>query len=97
MFCSNANAGTVSGGGNRVNVDLDLGGTPFLWMSFEAVSSGLRLQSPRVEWPWDKLHEVKESLTYFWWICEWFPIKRLSYDDSDSTTNLYVSSLSSVI
>ncbi|EDR08351.1 uncharacterized protein LACBIDRAFT_294115 [Laccaria bicolor S238N-H82] len=87
--CSNANTGTVSGGGNRDNLDLDLGGTPFLWMSFEAVSSGLRLQSPRVEWPWDKLHEVQESLTYTWWICEWFPIKRLSYEGPDSTTNLW--------
>ncbi|KAF8960786.1 hypothetical protein BDZ97DRAFT_1831829 [Flammula alnicola] len=71
------------GGGNQPNVDLNLGRTPFLWMSFEAVSSGMRLQPSEVEWPWDKLDEVKESLTSVWWVLEWIPffIKRLSYKD----------------
>ncbi|KIM36837.1 hypothetical protein M413DRAFT_285325 [Hebeloma cylindrosporum] len=73
------------GGGNQANLDLDLGGTPFLWMSFEAVSCGLRLRPTKVEWNLEHLHDVKESLTGVWKIFEWMPFKRLSYKDESST------------
>ena len=79
-----------SGGGNQLNHDLDLGKTPFLWMSFEAVSCGLRLRPTRVEWPWDHLQDMKESLTGVWHIFEWIPFKRLSYQDELSTVYRYV-------
>ena len=79
-----------SGGGNQANLDLDLGGTPFLWMSFEAVSCGLRLRPTKVEWNLDHLQDVKESLTGIWHIFEWMPFKRLSYQDESSTIYGYV-------
>ena len=78
-----------SGGGNRANPDLDLGGTPFLWMSFEAVSCGLRLRPTKVEWNLDHLQDVKESLTGVWHMFEWVPFKRLSYQDESSTVYRY--------
>ena len=74
-----------SGGGNQSNRDLDQGSTPFLWMSFEAVSFGLRLRPTRVDWPWGHLQDVKESLTGPWHAFERIPFKRLSYQDESST------------
>ena len=79
-----------SGGGNQLNRDLDLGRTPFLWMSFEAVSCGLHLRPTRVEWRWDHLQDMKESLTGVWHIFEWIPVKTLSYQDESSTVYRYV-------
>lgn len=73
-----------------MNRDLDLGRVSFLWMSFEAVSCGLRLRPTRVEWRWDRLHEMKESLTGVWHVLEWIPFKTLSYRDESSTVYRYV-------
>jgi len=89
MYLS-SDIGRKSGGGNQSNLDLDLGGTPFLWMSFEAVSCGLRLRPTKVEWNLDHLQDVKESLTGVWRIFEWMPFKRLSYQDESSTIYRYV-------
>ncbi|KAF8507499.1 hypothetical protein JB92DRAFT_3084052 [Gautieria morchelliformis] len=74
------------GGGNELNLTLELGRTSGLWMSSEAISSGLQMRPTKVDWDWKNLGEVKESLTPVWRIFEWFPIKRLSYKDSSSTT-----------
>ncbi|KAF8588043.1 hypothetical protein K439DRAFT_1336270 [Ramaria rubella] len=74
------------GGGNQLNVGLDLGKTPFLWMKYEAASNGLDLKQGKVEWDWQKLDDVQESLTGPWRVLEWLPFKRLSYKDRTSTT-----------
>jgi hypothetical protein len=55
-------------------------------MSYEAISSGLQMQTTKVDWDWNNLGEVKESLTWVWHIFEWLPIPRLSYEDALSTT-----------
>jgi hypothetical protein len=75
-----------SGGGNQLNVNLKLGKTSGLWMSYEAISSGLQMRPTKVDWDWQNLGNVKESLTPVWRIFEWIPFKRLSYKDSSSTT-----------
>ncbi|KAF8532009.1 hypothetical protein JB92DRAFT_3104395 [Gautieria morchelliformis] len=74
------------GGGNQLNLNLELGKTSGLWMSYEAISSGLLMWPTKVDWDWNNLGEVKESLTPVWHILEWLPFKRLSYKDSASTT-----------
>ncbi|KAF8507498.1 hypothetical protein JB92DRAFT_3121813 [Gautieria morchelliformis] len=74
------------GGGNQLNLNLELGKTSGLWMSYEAISNGLQMRPTKVDWDWKNLGEVKESLTAVWRIFEWLPIKRLSYKDSSSTT-----------
>ncbi|KAF8523846.1 hypothetical protein JB92DRAFT_2883113, partial [Gautieria morchelliformis] len=74
------------GGGNQLNLNLKLGKTSGLWMSYEAISNGLQMRPTKVDWDWKNLGEVKESLTLVWQIFEWLPIKRLSYKDSSSTT-----------
>ncbi|KAF8493850.1 hypothetical protein JB92DRAFT_3084909 [Gautieria morchelliformis] len=69
-----------------LNLNLELGKTSGLWMSYEAISNGLQMRPTKVDWDWKNLGEVKESLTPVWHIFEWLPIKRLSYKDSSSTT-----------
>jgi len=78
--------GNGSGGGNQLNVNLDLGRTPGLWMMSEAINSGALLRPKKVEWDWQNLGAVKESLTGFWHLFEWVPFRRLSYENSTSTT-----------
>ena len=73
-----------------MNLDLQRGGTSVLWMSFEAVSCGLRLRPTKVKWHLDHLKDVKESLTGVWHMFEWIPFKRLSYQDESSTSYRYV-------
>ncbi|KAF8463189.1 hypothetical protein JB92DRAFT_2838920 [Gautieria morchelliformis] len=75
-----------SGGGNQLNLNLKLGKTSGLWMSYEAISHGLQMRPTKVDWDWKNLGEVKESLTPVWHIFEWLPFKRLSYKDLSSTT-----------
>ncbi|TDL30078.1 hypothetical protein BD410DRAFT_850420 [Rickenella mellea] len=60
--------------------------SPFLWMTYEAASIGLRLEATQVGWKWDDIGEVRESLTSVWRIFEWIPFKRLTYKDETSTT-----------
>jgi hypothetical protein len=52
----------------------------------EAINSGALLKPKKVEWDWQNLDVVKESLTGVWSLFEWMPFKRLSYEDSTSTT-----------
>ncbi|KAF8531964.1 hypothetical protein JB92DRAFT_2578540, partial [Gautieria morchelliformis] len=69
-----------------LNLNLKLGKTSGLWMSYEAISSGLLMRPTKVDWDWKNLGEVRESLTPVWRIFEWLPFKRLSHQDSSSTT-----------
>ncbi|KAF8489057.1 hypothetical protein JB92DRAFT_3148147 [Gautieria morchelliformis] len=73
------------GGGNQLNLNLKLGKTSGLWMSYEAIFNVLQMRPTKFDWDWKNLR-VKESLTPVWRIFEWLPIKRLSYKDSSSTT-----------
>ena len=78
------------GGGNVINNDLDRRHHSFLWMSHEAVWAGLRLNRPTVEWKWDELGSLRESLTLAWKPLEYFPLKRLSYESAAGFTRWYV-------
>ncbi|KIJ36141.1 hypothetical protein M422DRAFT_121683, partial [Sphaerobolus stellatus SS14] len=61
--------------------------TPLLWMSFEAVICGLKLNPSTVAWKMESLNEVKESLTGIWVLFEWIPWKRFSYNEAKGTTH----------
>ncbi|KIJ35237.1 hypothetical protein M422DRAFT_141734, partial [Sphaerobolus stellatus SS14] len=61
--------------------------TPLLWMSFEAVICGLKLNPSTVAWKMESLSEVKESLTGIWVLFEWIPWKRFSYNEAKGTTH----------
>ncbi|KAF8517062.1 hypothetical protein BU17DRAFT_67176 [Hysterangium stoloniferum] len=74
------------GGGNVVNGNLDRRHPSFLWMSFEAVWVGLKLDRSNVAWNWDELGLMRESLKLPWQILEYLPMKRLSYQSADSVT-----------
>ena len=73
------------GGGNVLNPDLDRSGAPLLWMSYEAISAGLLMEPSNVQWKWEQLGDVHESLTGFIWnLFEYLPFKRRTYRDSHS-------------
>ena len=55
-------------------------------MTYEATSAGLKLSPTDVEWKWDELGRVHESLTLGWKLFEYLPFKRLSYKDARSHT-----------
>ena len=74
------------GGGNVLNQDLDRSGIPLLWMSYEAISAGLLKKPSNVEWKWEQVGDVHESLTGVWNLFEYLPFKRLSYRNIDSMT-----------
>ncbi|KAF8517054.1 hypothetical protein BU17DRAFT_50258 [Hysterangium stoloniferum] len=61
----------------------------FLWMSFEAVWAGLKLDRSNVAWKWDELGSMRESLTLPWQILEYLPMTQLSYQSADSVTWWY--------
>ncbi|KAF8508774.1 hypothetical protein BU17DRAFT_56534 [Hysterangium stoloniferum] len=78
------------GGGNVVNDELDRRHPSFLWMSFEAVWAGLRLDRSNVAWNWDELGVINESLTFPWQLLECLPMKRLSYRSANGVTWRYL-------
>ena len=73
-----------------INNDLDRRHPSFLWMSHEAVWAGLRLNRSTVDWKWDELGSLRESLTLAWKAFEYLPIKRLSYESAEGITWWYV-------
>ena len=73
----------LSGGGNVTNKGLDKFGPALRWMTYEAISSGLRMTPFEKTW---KEPEFRESLTGFWNVMEYYPFCRLSYEDQESTT-----------
>jgi hypothetical protein len=85
--------GSLSGGGNEKNTELNNAAVPVLWMGNEALFAGLKLGDPKVlgeyraVWDWWKLAKThpKESLTSVWYFFELLPFKRLSYDGRGNT------------
>jgi len=71
-----------SGGGNVANEDSNLFGPSLRWMSYEAISCGLRMIHHEGEWSRIPLNN---SMNWFWWLFEYspFPIPRLSYESTD--------------
>ncbi|EGN94934.1 hypothetical protein SERLA73DRAFT_95550, partial [Serpula lacrymans var. lacrymans S7.3] len=59
-----------------------------LWMSYEVMSAGLnlKLHASVVEWDWEQLGTVHESLKGTWHILEWLPVKRLTYKNDHGHT-----------
>ena len=55
-------------------------------MSYETITAGLRLHANKLDWKWDQLDQVNESLTFIWRLLEYLPVKRLTYKDADSHT-----------
>jgi hypothetical protein len=77
---------SFSGGGNRVNKNMDLRSPPLRWMVLEAKRYGLRLgdfQKPLLG-PEDI--PITPSLHGIWWLLEILPLRRLTFEDSKSTT-----------
>ena len=77
-----------SGGGNKINNELNRADIPVLWMGNEALRAGLRMKPSRVDWEWKELQsrQFSDSLRSVWRIFEYLPFKRLSYDDSTKVT-----------
>ncbi|KAI0047587.1 WD40 repeat-like protein [Auriscalpium vulgare] len=71
------------GGGNIPNLELDHFGAALRWMSYEAITHGLRMSSRRGEW---QSFPPNLALSWVWKIIEILPLRRLSYKDGDSTT-----------
>lgn len=71
-----------SGGGNAVNLDLDLFGPPLRWMLYEALEHGLRVEPYRGGWS-APVHSP--SMTRVWRMFEVYPWKRLSYNGTSPT------------
>ena len=74
----------VRGGGNVINNDLNRRHPAFLWMAYEAISAGLKLDLTDVEWEWDEPGQVHDSFVSVWKILEYLPFKRLSYNNAGS-------------
>jgi len=58
-------------------------------MSLEAISCGLNLKLNKDDWDWEKLDDIRESLTSGWRILEYLPIKRETYKGKEGTTRRY--------
>ncbi|KAF4616714.1 hypothetical protein D9613_008834 [Agrocybe pediades] len=73
-------AGTHSdiGGGNTLNLSLNLTRPTLRWMVYEAGPLGLRTTFKR-DLKNDEKVLVKESLTWVWWPFEYLPFRRLTY------------------
>ncbi|KAI0046388.1 hypothetical protein FA95DRAFT_1679826, partial [Auriscalpium vulgare] len=71
------------GGGNLANLELDHFGASLRWMTYEAITHGLRL-SPR-QGMWETF-DPNLSVNQFYKFIDWLPYRRLSYKDPDSTT-----------
>lgn len=70
-----------SGGGNTTNLDLDKFGPALRWMTYEAILSGLEMET--VKGKWEKLVEPHNSMGAIWLLVECLPIKRLAYKGQD--------------
>ncbi|KAI0042230.1 WD40 repeat-like protein [Auriscalpium vulgare] len=71
------------GGGNVRNLELDHFGAALRWMSYEAITHGLRMSPRRGEW---QTFAPNISVHWFYKILDCIPYRRLSYKDRDSTT-----------
>jgi hypothetical protein len=73
----------ISGGGNISNKDLDKFGPALRWMTYEAISNGLKMTPFDKKW---EESEANESLTGVWNALEYLPFRRLSYENQENTT-----------
>ncbi|KAJ6551275.1 hypothetical protein B0H19DRAFT_950644, partial [Mycena capillaripes] len=79
-------AGTHSdiGGGIKKNLELNLSSVPLLWMENEATLAGLRLKPRASGGAWNMAElgqdDLHESLKGPWWLAEYLPVQRLSYN-----------------
>jgi hypothetical protein len=71
----------VSGGGNVKNLKLNRFGPALRWMTYEAITAGLRMK-PFENKKWKDI-KPNDSLNWFWHILECIPFPRLSYDDEE--------------
>jgi hypothetical protein len=57
-------------------------------MANESMMAGLELKASRVEWNWEDLKEAvpSDSLKRGWWLAEYLPLKRLTYNNATMTT-----------
>jgi hypothetical protein len=73
-----------SGGGNIDNIELDKFGPALRWMTYEAISNGLRMKTFDKQWG---EYKSSESLTLGWKILEILPLSRLTYKAEESVTH----------
>ena len=76
-----------SGGGNIPNPESTLFGPALRWMSYEAISCGLKMQPHLGEW---SPITDNVSMNFFWKILEYIPLSRLSYQTANSVEWWYV-------
>ena len=63
-----------------MNTDMDRSRPPLRWMVFEAGALGLRTAPfERAYLAPEEQIEIKESLTWHWWLLEILPFKRLTF------------------
>ncbi|EIN03663.1 WD40 repeat-like protein, partial [Punctularia strigosozonata HHB-11173 SS5] len=82
------------GGGNLPNLESDRFGPALRWMTSEATLWGLRMKADRGKW---YPSQLTKSMNWFWWFLASLPIKRLSYEDAESTKRWQVRPLASDI
>lgn len=58
---------------------MDRSRPPLRWMVLEAGAVGLRTERFERELSSEEQIEIKESLTWHWWLLELLPVKRLTY------------------
>ncbi|KAJ8514965.1 hypothetical protein ONZ45_g7554 [Pleurotus djamor] len=71
------------GGGNILNEELANFGPSLRWVTYEAITHGLRVKPYTGKWI---SIQPTNSLTWYWKILEAFPLSSLSYLDEDSVT-----------
>ena len=65
-----------SGGGNIDNIEMNQFGPALRWMHYEGLVFGLLASSFTGTWPPTEIHN---SMSLFYWIQEWLPLKRALY------------------
>jgi hypothetical protein len=65
------------------NLDLNRFGPALRWMSYEAISNGLRMLPFSKKWEKPKRNK---SLTGFWRVLEFVPFSRLTYVSEEDIT-----------
>ncbi|KAI0041923.1 WD40 repeat-like protein [Auriscalpium vulgare] len=71
------------GGGILTNIELDHFGAALRWMSYEAITHGLRMSPRQGVW---MSYKPNLSVGRFYTCIDWIPYRRLSYKDGDDTT-----------
>jgi hypothetical protein len=77
----------LSGGGNDINKDLDKFSPALRWMTYEAIDKGLKMKPFNKKWV--DATKTEESLSGIWNALEYYPFRRLSYEDRERTIKRY--------